>query len=719
MNSTDRRLVRWFLALAALATFGSAATAQETLTNAYDARGRLVAVGHCGSVNNGVSSNYAYDPADNRSSLTVSTTGGPTMVLNPATLPDGIVGSSYNQKVTGGGGSGGYTYALLSGSLPTGLVLNGSTGAISGTPTIANAYSFTIKATDCAGNNGSRAFSVTVKATALTLSPTTLPAGTAGTAYSQTVSATGGSGAYVFSVASGSLPSGLNLNSATGAITGTPSAAGASASTIRATDSASNVGSRAYNLTIGIGLAPPTLPGGTVGAAYNQTIMSSGGSGGYSYSISAGTLPAGLGLGSATGIILGTPTTANNYAFTVRVADTLNNISTRAYNVGISLALNPAALPDATFGSSYSQTVTASGGSGTYSYAAGSGLPPGLTLSSSGLLSGVPTSAGLYNFMLSANDTAGHTGSKLYSITSHLKISPASLPAGAVGTVYNQPISASGGTGSYSYRLLSGTVPPGLVVGVGSVSGNPTTAGTYTFTAGATDSAGNSGSQTYTITTNLGLSPTTLVGGLTGTAYNQQLTASGGSGTYTFSAGTGVPPGLLLSSAGLLSGTPASGGAYNFTVSVSDTTGHIGSRAYSLNIGAGGTCGGVSFSVDNPTTTAPSPLRFTVTATGPASATCTVHYATSDGSGVAGVNYVATAGTLSFPSSPGTQTVQVTAIAPRDNGLNASVFLNLSSPSSGATISTPTGTGLIMGGGGGCKTCLMQQPTSTEVGPNG
>jgi hypothetical protein len=727
MNSiTKARFSRWLIAL--LAVLASVpATAQETLTNAYDARARLVAVGHCGAVNNGVSSAYSYDPADNRSNLTLSTTAGATVVVNPTSLPTGVVGSPYLQKVAGGGGSGGYTYTLLSGSLPAGVTLNVLNGVLSGTPTTAAAYTFTVKAADCLGNNGSRAFSVTIKSAALTLNPATLTTGTAGTAYSQTVTATGGAGGYSYAVASGSLPAGLSLNASTGAITGTPSTANAYAFTLQATDSSNNIGARAYTLTIGIGLMPATLPAGTVNVAYNQTIVSSGGSGGYNYSLSTGALPTGLGLGSSSGIIYGTPTTANNYAFTLRAADVLNNSATRAYNILINLALNPASLPDAVFGSAYSQIITAIGGSGTYSYSAGSGLPPGLTLSSAGALTGTPTSAGTYNFTVTGNDTSGHTGSQAYSIRSALKVSPATLPNGAAGTGYVQPITASGGTGSYAYGLGSGALPPGIaVIDTGTVSGTPTTAGTYTFAAAASDSAGNTGSQTYTITMNLGITPTTLPGGLTGTAYYQQFSATGGSHIYMFSAGPGVPPGLSLSSAGTFSGTPTSGGTYNFTVNVSDTAGNVGSLAYALNIGTPATCGGVSFSVANTSATAPYPLYFTVTATGSASIACTLNYATSDASGVAGVNYVAKSGTLSFPSSPGTQTVQVTTIAGGEYPLKANMHLNLSSPSSGATISTPYAIGSIASSGGGCKTCIVNTPppsttdtTSTDNPPEG
>jgi hypothetical protein len=86
--------------------------------------------------------------------------------------------------------------------------------------------------------------------TTITLSPTTLPNGTVGTAYSRTITASGGTSPYTFAKSSGTLPAGLALSSA-GLLSGTPSAAGTSTFTVTATDSASNTGSQSYTLTIG------------------------------------------------------------------------------------------------------------------------------------------------------------------------------------------------------------------------------------------------------------------------------------------------------------------------------------------------------------------------------------------------------------------------------------------------------------------------------------
>ncbi len=178
----------------------------------------------------------------------------PIITVNPATLPNGAVGTAYSATISATGGVGPYTFAVTSGALPTGLLLNGATGAISGTPTTVGTFNFTITATDTSsGCLGSRPYSVAIAAAGcpvITLSPITFPPGNVGTPYSQTISGSGGTGPYTYSLASGALPNGLTLNSATGAITGTPTAIGLFNFSINATDANACQGVRAYSIAI-------------------------------------------------------------------------------------------------------------------------------------------------------------------------------------------------------------------------------------------------------------------------------------------------------------------------------------------------------------------------------------------------------------------------------------------------------------------------------------
>jgi hypothetical protein len=125
---------------------------------------------------------------------------GPSISLGPATLPNGTVGVAYSQAVTASGGIGPYTYAVSAGALPTGLNLNSTTGAITGTPTAGAPFAFTVRATDQLGMTASQAYNVTINVPTITLSPASLPSGLVGAAYNQTISASGGTAPYTYAV---------------------------------------------------------------------------------------------------------------------------------------------------------------------------------------------------------------------------------------------------------------------------------------------------------------------------------------------------------------------------------------------------------------------------------------------------------------------------------------------------------------------------------------
>jgi hypothetical protein len=186
------------------------------------------------------------------------------ITVNPETLPNGSLGTAYNATVTGSGGSAPYTFSVTSGALPIGLVLNGATGEISGSPTVAATSNFTITAFDANGCFGSRAYTVTIAAAgcpAIVLNPMALAPGVVATPYSQSVTASGGIAPYTYTVTAGALPPGLSLNSTTGAITGVPLQPGPFTFTIRATDASSCPGAREYTLWIlaGATTGVPTL----------------------------------------------------------------------------------------------------------------------------------------------------------------------------------------------------------------------------------------------------------------------------------------------------------------------------------------------------------------------------------------------------------------------------------------------------------------------------
>jgi hypothetical protein len=275
-----------------------------------------------------------------------------TLTLTTATLPSATVGVVYSQTLSasGGGSSATYTYAVTSGSLPAGLLLSAS-GVISGTPTAAGPFSFTVTATESGNSSltGSQVYALTVAAPTITLTPTTLPAGEVGVLYaSQTITASGGISPYTYSISSGALPAGLTL-STTGALSGTPTASGTFTFTVRATDSSTGAGSpctgsQLYTLTVAapaITLTPATLPAGELGVLYSsQTITASGGVSPYTYKVSSGALPNGLTLSSAGGLS-GTPALANTYSFTVVATDSSSGPYSSRNTYSILIARQP------------------------------------------------------------------------------------------------------------------------------------------------------------------------------------------------------------------------------------------------------------------------------------------------------------------------------------------------------------------------------------------
>ena len=255
--------------------------------------------------------------------------------------------------------------------------------------------------------------------------------------------------------------------------------------------------------------------GGAVGIVYSHTYTATGDTP-ITYSVTTGALPAGLTLSSA-GVISGTPTAGGTFNGTVTATNGVNPDDTQTFSIAINaptISVSPATLPNGTVASAYSQTITASGGTAPYSFAVTAGaLPAGLTLSSSGALSGTPTAGGTFNFTVSATDsstgTGPYTGSRAYTLiidVPTITISPATLPNGTITFAYNQTVAASDGTAPYTYAITAGALPNGLSLNpvTGQISGTPTSTGTFNFTVTATDSSTGAGpytgSRAYSVT---------------------------------------------------------------------------------------------------------------------------------------------------------------------------------------------------------------------------
>jgi Putative Ig domain len=251
--------------------------------------------------------------------------------ITTTSLPSGTLSFSYSTTLGGSGGVPPYTWSVTAGDLPPGLDLDPTSGALSGIPTVAGTYPFTVQVADSQSPpaTASAPLSITVNATLtqLTVVTTSLPGGTQNTAYSAMLAATGGLTPYTWSVTAGSLPVGLHLNASSGAITGTPSGGGTSNFTVQVADANLPPSTASAQLSITISPAVPLsitttfLPSGNAGIAYSATLVAIGGVYPYTWSLTSGSLPNGLSLNSSTGTIAGTPTTPGTSNFTVQVAD--------------------------------------------------------------------------------------------------------------------------------------------------------------------------------------------------------------------------------------------------------------------------------------------------------------------------------------------------------------------------------------------------------------
>jgi len=182
-------------------------------------------------------------------------------------LPGGTQNTAYTATLAATAGTAPYTWSIASGTLPTGLTLAPGTGVISGTPTVVGTSNFSVQVTDANSLTATKALSLTVAAPPPpTVTTASLPASTQNIAYSATLSATAGTTPYTWSIASGTLPTGLTLAPSTGVISGTPTVVGTSNFTVQVTDATTATATKALSITIGgggIGLVQSNAAQGT------------------------------------------------------------------------------------------------------------------------------------------------------------------------------------------------------------------------------------------------------------------------------------------------------------------------------------------------------------------------------------------------------------------------------------------------------------------------
>jgi hypothetical protein len=380
-------------------------------------------------------------------------------------LPDAQIGSPYSATVTASGGNGVFTYYVSDGALPSGLFLDSQSGAISGTPTSAAQTSqFTVLATDNSAIPNRQGIIARIKVNgSLIIDGTpalsnsnrygTITSGNVGTAYSSTIIATGGTPPYQFSVASGSLPSGLSLNASTGSITGLPSVAGTSSLTFGVSDSSAvpvTVTSGTTTLEIAptapaiapapaflvMALPPPPLRA-QVGIPYVSSISVKNGTAPYQYGIVSGALPAGLVLNTSTGVIAGVPQspTTGPIPIVFGVTDSAKppnvwttgpaNVTVAATKIAVPLSGLPLL---ASTGTRYTVQIKDSTPGLGVMYSCPECASYGFSITADGFLSGKPTNSGVMTIVANGN-----------GLDSALPIEIESLPCGGAGLACPPP----------------------------------------------------------------------------------------------------------------------------------------------------------------------------------------------------------------------------------------------------------------------------------------
>ena len=594
-------------------------------------------------------------------SLSITIAAAPAITFGTAPTATATVGVAYSSTLTASGGAGALTYSISSGSLPTGLSLNASSGAITGSPTVVGPVTFTAKAQDNFGDTPvTQSYTITVSpgaathfAVALTSSSTI----TAGSAVSFTVTAldtggntaTGYSGTVAFTStdAQATLPAASTLASGIGSFSATLKTAGSQ--TVTATDSGNaTISGTSVSITVNPGsaaslvvVAPATA---TINVPFNFTVTAkdqyNNTATGFTDIVhftstdGSAVLPPNTGLNGATGGI-GTfsATLATPGSQTITATDALNaSIKGTSGTITASntVTITTSSIGPFDSGQTVSQTLNATGGSGnsanySWSWVAGGGssIPPGLSLSTAGVITGTAGTAGSYTVSITVKDTGvspNQTFTQTFTIVINGALTlpapnPASLPGGYTGVLYNGSVSASGGSGTYCYSVTSGLPSDGLSAPANNslcgyvapsflVSGTPTAAGTVTFGLKVTDGTGASVVKVYTITitnptpvTLPAANPSSLPSATVNQAYNGAIDASGGVPPYTWSingtavssGGISVGNGLTASATGgsslSITGSPTATGTVTLTnVKVTDSLNTNATQSYTITV---------------------------------------------------------------------------------------------------------------------------------------
>lgn len=433
--------------------------------------------------------------------ITTSPSSIPAFTLT-ANLPSGIVGRTYSGSIIASGGVAPYNFAITDGALPAGLFLNSSTGAVTGTPSSAVTKYFWVRATDSQGAAAKLHVQITISGgtTSSVISVSVSPSSASVTSgntqpFTATVQGTANT-AVTWAASSGTISSGglFTAPSVDGTITVTITATSVADTTKRASATVSV--SHAASTTISLAVSPSsasvtsgnTQPfSATVQGTTNTAVTWSASSG----TISSSGLFTAPSVSSSTTVTI----TATSAADTTKKASATVTVSPLTAGISVSVSPNSASL---TAGNSKQFAATVQGTSNTavtWSATAGS-------ISSSGMFT-APTVSSNTNVTVTATSAADTTKKSNATVsvtpaTTTLAVTTASVPGAQSGVAYSYPISASGGTTPYQWKVASGSLPQGFVLSsTGQLGGTTTQTGQFSFAAQVTDAGSSTASQTF------------------------------------------------------------------------------------------------------------------------------------------------------------------------------------------------------------------------------
>ncbi|MDP2389437.1 MAG: putative Ig domain-containing protein, partial [Acidobacteriota bacterium] len=530
-------------------------------------------------------------------------------------------------------------WSVVAGSLPQGIELRtnlheivGSAGPslayLFGRATAVGPVSFTLQVEDAMGAMTTRAFAWNVSALNIEYRGFPQPGAPLiyNQSYTQAALGIGGTSSYTWTSET-SLPVGLSIDPNTGIISGTPLNTGSSFTTLRLDDNAGNSMRASVSFFVSSGTPQaisfndgPSLVTTPRGALYTLSLSFFGGTAPYSLTLLS-PLPPGMALLTGEAVtsgnigstyqLVGAPLQSGPFSFTLRVQDSsapTANVGVRTFTLVVSgtSILSSSSLFDGSLGVPYSQELLAANDNLPTTWSALSGMPPGLTLTPAGLLTGVPTQAGTFSINAAATDAAGAQATRSFSLRiATIAIAGSDiLPIATTGTPYTHAFALAGG-GTAVWTTVGLGFPTGMTFSsAGVVSGTASSAGMFQITVQATSGTAvvTKRVSMYVVLPNpslltFSIAATQLPDRWTGEAFTFNFGGSNGTPPYTWTVadGSALPPGLSLQSGStaaliagpgntILTGAVSAPGIYSFVLIATDAAGQTMRRTFTLTV---------------------------------------------------------------------------------------------------------------------------------------